>query len=401
MNEISFTIANVEKETGLSKDTLRMWERRYGFPAPERDPGGDRVYPAAQVERLRLIKRLIDQGHRPGQLMALSPEALRTLPARDTGDEPRRAVISAAGNQEIDELLALLKNHDAAQFQQRLQQTLARQGLGRFVMDTVAPLTRQVGQAWEDGRFAVFEEHLFTELTKRVLRQAIASLPPPNAGPRILLTSVPDEPHVLGLLMAEALFARDGLHGVTLKAVAKEAGVDTALLAQFRQYEQDLGYALLLKARVEDPRSATEAQIEQAANDTVPHVWPIFWGFRIMVGIGLLMLATSWAGVWALRRRAASAANSLPRPLLWSLVGMTFSGWVATVAGWYVTEIGRQPYMVFGELLTRDLVGPAPASSIAISLAAYLITYLVLIVAYISVLFYMIGKPVSPQGVQA
>ena len=210
MNEISFTIANVEKETGLSKDTLRMWERRYGFPAPERDPGGDRVYPAAQVERLRLIKRLIDQGHRPGQLMALSPEALRTLPARDTGDEPRRAVISAAGNQEIDELLALLKNHDAAQFQQRLQQTLARQGLGRFVMDTVAPLTRQVGQAWEDGRFAVFEEHLFTELTKRVLRQAIASLPPPNAGPRILLTSVPDEPHVLGLLMAEALFALDG-----------------------------------------------------------------------------------------------------------------------------------------------------------------------------------------------
>ena len=218
MNEISFTIANVEKETGLSKDTLRMWERRYGFPAPERDPGGDRVYPAAQVERLRLIKRLIDQGHRPGQLMALSPEALRTLPARDTGDEPRRAVISAAGNQEIDELLALLKNHDAAQFQQRLQQTLARQGLGRFVMDTVAPLTRQVGQAWEDGRFAVFEEHLFTELTKRVLRQAIASLPPPNAGPRILLTSVPDEPHVLGLLMAEALFALEGAQCIPLGA---------------------------------------------------------------------------------------------------------------------------------------------------------------------------------------
>jgi len=218
MNEISFTIANVEKETGLSKDTLRMWERRYGFPAPERDPGGDRVYPAAQVERLRLIKRLIDQGHRPRQLMALSPEALRTLPARDTGDEPRRAVISAAGNQEIDELLALLKNHDAAQFQQRLQQTLARQGLGRFVMDTVAPLTRQVGQAWEDGRFAVFEEHLFTELTKRVLRQAIASLPPPNAGPRILLTSVPDEPHVLGLLMAEALFALEGAQCIPLGA---------------------------------------------------------------------------------------------------------------------------------------------------------------------------------------
>ena len=221
MNEISFTIANVEKETGLSKDTLRMWERRYGFPAPERDPAGDRVYPEAQVEQLRLIKRLIDQGHRPGHLMALSPDALRTLPARDAKAMPRRAATSGAGeavDAEVDELLALLKNHDAAQFQQRLQQTLARQGLGRFVMDTVAPLTRQVGQAWEDGRFAVFEEHLFTELTKRVLRQAIASLPPPNAGPRILLTSVPDEPHVLGLLMAEALFALEGAQCIPLGA---------------------------------------------------------------------------------------------------------------------------------------------------------------------------------------
>ena len=129
-----------------------------------------------------------------------------------------------------------------------------------------------------------------------------------------------------------------------------------------------------------------------------PPVAPVFWGFRIMVGTGMLMLAMSWAGVWALRRRAPDA---LPRPLLWGLVGMTFSGWVATVAGWYVTEIGRQPYMVFGELLTRDLVGPAPASSIAISLAAYLVTYLVLIVAYISVLFYMAGKPVNTQGAQA
>lgn len=220
MNEISFTIASVEKETGLSKDTLRMWERRYGFPAPERDPAGDRVYPAAQVEQLRLIKRLVDQGHRPGHLMALSPEALRTLPARDTGPMPDRAATavpsSEGADKAIDELLGLLKHHDAARFQQQLQQGLAREGLGRFVMDTVAPLARHVGQAWEDGRFAVFEEHLFTELTKRVLRQAIASLPPSNGRPCVLLTSVPDEPHMLGLLMAEALFALDGAQCVPL-----------------------------------------------------------------------------------------------------------------------------------------------------------------------------------------
>ncbi len=215
MSKISFTIAGVEQETGLSKDILRMWERRYGFPLPERDAGGDRLYPADQVERLRLIKRLIDQGHRPGRLMKMSPEELLALPAR----RPRAAMeheSSAEENSEIGDLLALIKDHDAAAFQHRLQQCLARQGLGRFVMDTVAPLTRRVGEAWEDGRFAVFEEHLYTELTKRMLRQAIASLPQGTRRPCILLTSVPEETHVLGLLMVEALFALEGAQCVPL-----------------------------------------------------------------------------------------------------------------------------------------------------------------------------------------
>lgn len=215
MNEISFTIASVEKETGLSKDILRMWERRYGFPSPERDAGGDRLYPAGQVERLRLIKRLIDQGHRPGRLMAMSPEALQALPARHPQAATDR-IATEDDHGEIGDCLAMIKDHDAAKFQQHLQQCLARQGLGRFVMDTVAPLTRRVGEAWEDGRFAVFEEHLFTELTKRVLRQAIAGLPQGTRRPCILLTSVPDEPHVLGLLMVEALFALEGAQCVPL-----------------------------------------------------------------------------------------------------------------------------------------------------------------------------------------
>ncbi|HRF13460.1 MAG TPA: MerR family transcriptional regulator, partial [Candidatus Accumulibacter phosphatis] len=70
MNIPDFGIAAVERDTGLSKDVLRVWERRYGFPAPCRDANGERSYPAEQVERLRLIKRLMDQGHRPGKLIA-------------------------------------------------------------------------------------------------------------------------------------------------------------------------------------------------------------------------------------------------------------------------------------------------------------------------------------------
>ncbi|MCK6373406.1 MAG: MerR family transcriptional regulator [Zoogloea sp.] len=213
MNTLSFNIAAVERDTGLSKDVLRMWERRYGFPVPERDVNGERVYPADQVERLRLIKRLMDQGHRPGKLIGAPAEELASLSPR----RPRAAETAPpADAAELAELLALIKRHDAVGYQQAMQQRLARQGLQRFVQDTIAPLTEKVGEAWENGSFEVFEEHLFTELTKRLLRQVIATLPSAGRGPRVLLTSVPEEPHVLGLLMAESMLALEGADCVPL-----------------------------------------------------------------------------------------------------------------------------------------------------------------------------------------
>jgi DNA-binding transcriptional MerR regulator/methylmalonyl-CoA mutase cobalamin-binding subunit len=213
MNTPGFNIAAVERDTGLSKDVLRVWERRYGFPVPERDSHGERLYPAEQVTRLRLIKRLMDQGHRPGKLIATPAEELSALAPRRTGQVEPTARSDTNG---LAELLTLIKQHDATGYLQAMQQCLARQGLQRFVQDTVAPLSRQVGEAWEDGSFEVFEEHLFTELTKRLLRQAIAALPPGVRGPRVLLTSVPDEQHILGLLMVEAILTLEGAECIPL-----------------------------------------------------------------------------------------------------------------------------------------------------------------------------------------
>ena len=228
MDWLSFNIAAVERDTGLSKDVLRMWERRYGFPVPNRDANGERSYPADQVERLRLIKRLMDQGHRPGKLIAAPAEELRDLAPRRSPPRVRESVAEA---EDLDELLVLIRRHDVAGYQQAMQQRLARKGLQRFVQDTVAPLTRRVGEAWEDGSFEVFEEHLFTELTKRLLRQAIAALPGGNRGPRILMTSVPEEPHVLGLLMAEALFALEGAECIPLGTQMPLLEIERAAIA--------------------------------------------------------------------------------------------------------------------------------------------------------------------------
>ena len=127
--------------------------------------------------------------------------------------------------------------------------------------------------------------------------------------------------------------------------------------------------------------------------DMHPPVAPVFWGFRVMVGMGLLMLAVSWVGWW-LSRRAQWQAARMPRLLLWVLAGMTFSGWVATVAGWYVTKIGRQPFIVYGLLRTADVASTnVPSPMIGLSLAMYLTLYAALIVAYVAVLKYMAEKP--------
>ena len=127
-----------------------------------------------------------------------------------------------------------------------------------------------------------------------------------------------------------------------------------------------------------------------------PPVAPLFFGFRIMVGTGLLMLAASWLGLWLYRRRGW-VAERLPRPLLWLLTGMAFSGWVATLAGWYVTEIGRQPFVVYGLVRTADVASNVAAPMIAATLALYVTVYLALIVAYVAVLRYMAEKPLEER----
>lgn len=126
-----------------------------------------------------------------------------------------------------------------------------------------------------------------------------------------------------------------------------------------------------------------------------PPVAPMFWAFRAMVGVGTLMLAVSWLAWWQLRR-VGWQAERLPRWLLQALRWMGFSGWVATLAGWYVTEIGRQPYIVFGQLLTRDVVATVPASHVAWTLTGYLVMYALLLSAYVMVLRYMSEKPLTP-----
>jgi len=121
-----------------------------------------------------------------------------------------------------------------------------------------------------------------------------------------------------------------------------------------------------------------------------PPVGPVFWAFRIMVGVGLLMLAVSWFASYEMRFK-----GGLSRRTAMVLVAMTFAGWVALVSGWYVTEIGRQPWLVHGVLTTAQAASQVPAGNIALSLALYLTLYAALLSAYVSVVFYLAKKAVN------
>ena len=212
---VSISISAVERDTGLSKDTLRVWERRYGFPRPARDGFGERVYPLDQVDKLRILKRLMDQGHRPGKVIDYSVEQLQQLAgAASVSAESGQAVVES--HEHLQRYIEIVKSQDVDELRRRLSQAVLRIGLARFVTEVVAPLNAQVGEAWTRGYLEIFEEHLYTESIQVILRNAINTIPRASERPRVLLTTFPQEPHGIGLLMAEAIFALDGCRCVSL-----------------------------------------------------------------------------------------------------------------------------------------------------------------------------------------
>jgi methanogenic corrinoid protein MtbC1 len=215
---ITLSISAVERDTGLSKDTLRVWERRYGFPLPQRDHQGERSYPFDQVQRLRTIKRLLDAGHRPGRVVSMPSEDLgRLAAALSEPSTVREAPKAQSPSVDLQAFMDCIGAQDIEQLRRLLARALSRVGLGHFVLDIIAPLNILVGEAWMQGRLEVFQEHLYTESVQVVLRNALHHLPGLGAGrPCILLATVSGEPHGLGLLMAEAILSLEGCRCISL-----------------------------------------------------------------------------------------------------------------------------------------------------------------------------------------
>lgn len=205
-------IQAVERETGVSKELLRMWERRYQFPLPLRDHQGDRIYPQDQVSKLRLLRRLIDNGFRPGKIIAMETSELENLLRSKYTNR-----IESTPELET-ELIAALKSHDSNALREYLSHQLVKMGLQSFILEFLQYANPMVGDAWMRGIIEIHEEHLYTEQVQSLIRGAISSLRAATSAPHILLTTPPDEAHTLGILMTEAMLRLDNVDAVCFGA---------------------------------------------------------------------------------------------------------------------------------------------------------------------------------------
>jgi methanogenic corrinoid protein MtbC1 len=209
-NYYYFPIGVVERDTGIGRDTLRIWERRYGFPRPVRNAKGERSYPEDQLRRLQRTRRLLDRGMRPGKLLPLSEDALDELEASLLPES------SAQQNKTVEAVLGAIRSADTDQVEFLLRRHYETRGMREFVLETVIPLLQAVGELWISGKLQIFQEHFLSQQLIRFLNTEIAIMQKNAGKPLVLLATLPGEEHTLGLLMLAAMLSASGVSIINL-----------------------------------------------------------------------------------------------------------------------------------------------------------------------------------------
>lgn len=215
------SIRVVANRTGIAADTLRVWERRYGFPKPSRRPGGSRVYSEDDVVRLHLVARALDAGFRPSEVVTLPPADLTKLVDASAADAPAQAAAASlarahataipagpmAGSAVMDAAIAALRGEDIVGLRAVLRAAAVALGPRMFVSDIAHPLAVRVGVMWAEGSLEIRHEHVMSACLTSQLHLLLSALGDGERSPTVLLATLPGEPHVLGLDMVAVYLA--------------------------------------------------------------------------------------------------------------------------------------------------------------------------------------------------
>jgi MerR family transcriptional regulator, light-induced transcriptional regulator len=259
------SIGALSRATGIAVETLRTWESRYGFPVPERKPSGHRVYPLAAVPRLRRIAQALSLGHRAGQVVPASDEALASL-LESSSERASPALPSSsaalAAPEDVDGLLRLVRAFDGERLTRALVSDWARMGPVELLETRVAPLVRAVGGAWERDELEIRHEHFLSERLGDLLRSLRMPFEERATGPLVVFSTLPGEAHGIGLQMSALVLAATGCRVLYLGTEVPTAQV--AALAR------DLGARAVAISVSEASRGSASAAALRKLRETLP-----------------------------------------------------------------------------------------------------------------------------------
>jgi DNA-binding transcriptional MerR regulator/methylmalonyl-CoA mutase cobalamin-binding subunit len=260
----AYSIRVVASETGIPAETLRVWERRYGFPKPERRPGGARLYAEKDVARLRLIARARDAGYRPGDVIALSdPEILRLVERDVVRAQPARA------NETASTLVDALSRDDVDHVRRTLRSLALALGPRTFVTDVAHPFAIAMGNAWAAGQIEVRHEHLGAALLTTQLHVSLATFDDGVGAPIVVLATLPGEAHTLGLDMVALYLAT---HRATMRIVGGETPADQ-IAAAARSLKADVVGISVSRASDPAPMRRHVERLRRALDATQVELW--------------------------------------------------------------------------------------------------------------------------------
>lgn len=225
-----YSIGAVERDTGVARDTLRVWERRYGFPSPQRNTKGERLYSEQQLRQLQRIQRLLGQGYRPGKLLRLSGDDLLKIETELGESSVETMPVS------VQTLIDAATGYDSEAFEDDLNRLYEKQGMRKFILKTIVPLLRAVGELWVAGKMQIYQEHFLSEQLLRFFSAETAKLQKHCKKPVVLLATLPGEQHTLGLMMVAAMLAS---HKVSTLNLGGEVPVDQ-IAAAADQFDVDV-----------------------------------------------------------------------------------------------------------------------------------------------------------------
>ncbi|MEQ1693593.1 MAG: MerR family transcriptional regulator, partial [Gemmatimonas sp.] len=204
-------IAIVAERTGLSRDVLRVWERRYAAVEPMRSPGGQRLYSNEHIDRFRLLAAVTRHGRNISLVAGLPNDVLQQLVAEDEAERPARPADSDSEHADLaDAALQHTRALDASGLDRELRRTIARHGMPVFLEDVVPTLMHRVGDEWAAGRLSIAHEHLASAAILALILEAMRSVPEVPGAPKLLVATPATERHAVGAALAAAAAALDG-----------------------------------------------------------------------------------------------------------------------------------------------------------------------------------------------